>query len=182
MNQKIALILIAIILTGCNPFAITQRTTVPADIPPAGPTPIEVLEECPVTSPPQPAFVPQTGAVPWEGLFFYGSDSLWTSLPSSGVWEALPQSEKGFNQKIFWWSRDFDMSSEAGPSLKVTALLLDDKNPAPLMVLSSPATTGNQVDAGSFMLAGLDFPTEGCWQITGEYKNETLSFNVLVKR
>jgi hypothetical protein len=34
--------------------------------------------------------------------------------------------------------------------------------------------------AGSFMLVGVDFPTTGCWQVTGAYKGETVSFVVWV--
>ena len=181
MKRKFALLAICFILAGCNPFAITERTTVPADVDASGPTPIEALEECPATRPPDPAFAPQMGIAPEQGYFFYGSDALWTTLPISGVWEALPQSEQGFTQKMFWWSEDFDISVEINPSLTVTALLLDDKNTQPLMTASSPATTG-QHGTGSFMLVGMDFPSAGCWQVTGAYRNATLVFSILVKK
>ena len=181
MYRKYVLALIVIVLSGCNPFAIAERETLPKDIAASGPTPIEVFEECPVTRSPQPAFAPQMGIAPEQGYFFYGSDALWTTLPSNGVWEALPQTDKGFTQKIFWWSDDFDISAEPNPALTVTALLLDDKNSAPLTISSSPATTG-QHDAQSFMLVGMEFPTEGCWQVTGTYKDRKLTFNVLINR
>lgn len=181
MYRNFALLLIAILISSCNPFAIAERTTVPADIPASGPTPIEVIEECPVTRPPQPAFVPETGLAPEQGQFFYGSDSLWTTLPVSGVWNALPQTEKGFTQKIFWWSADFDISTEIYPSLTVTALFLDDKNTVPQTIPSSAETTGSDFSS-AFMLVGMEFPTEGCWQITGAYKDVELTFTVLVKK
>lgn len=180
MFRKCIVLLVAVILSGCNPFAVTQRQTSPEGIVASGPTPIEVIEGCPATLPPEPAFVPRSGLAPDQGHFFYGTDSLWTTLPSSGVWDALPQTEKGFTQKIFLWSEEFDINAEPQPSLTVTASLLDDKNPTPLTVISSPATTGQHGDS-SFMLVGMDFPSTGCWQITGEYKSENLSFVVLVK-
>jgi hypothetical protein len=30
------------------------------------------------------------------------------------------------------------------------------------------------------MLVGVDFPTEGCWEITGAYEGNKLSFVVLI--
>ena len=181
MCRKYVVALIVIVLSGCNPLAIAERETSPKDIAASGATPIEVIEECPTTLPPKPVFVPQTEVAPDQGQFFYGSDSLWTTLPSSGVWDTLPQSEKGFTQKIYWWSEDFDISVEFKPSLTITALLLDDKNAAPQTISSSAATTGSD-PSGAFMLVGMEFPTEGCWQITGAYKETKLTFNVLIKK
>ena len=150
MYRIFAFLLMVVALSGCNPFAIAERTTAPGDINASGPVPIEALEECPVTRPPEPAFTPRTEIAPGQGHFFHGSDRLWTALPTSGVWNALPQTDKGFTQKVFWWSEDFDVSAEPKPSLAVTALLLDDTNAAPQTISSSAATTGSDA-SGSFI-------------------------------
>lgn len=43
------------------------------------------------------------------------------------------------------------------------------------------ATNGYHPDVGSFMLAGVDIPTEGCWEIAGHYQGYTLSYVVWVE-
>jgi hypothetical protein len=169
-------LLTLIILSSCNPFVITERITTPTDIPASGFGPIEVIEDCPVTQPPRPAFMPQTGLASEEGQFWFGSDALWTELPTNGTWNALPQSEQGFTQKTFWWSREYAQSAEPG-GLTVTGRRLDGK--APALVISEP--TNESTDKGMFMLVEVKIPVEGCWQFAGNYKNETLTFTVLVK-
>lgn len=167
-----------IILSGCNPFTIAERNTTPGGIPASSNTPIEVIEDCPVTQAPQPAFVPQTGFAPEEDQFWFGSDLFWTELPASGTWSALPKSNQGFTQKIFWWSKEYVQDAEYQPAITVSGRRLDGKSPA--LVFSKPST-GNS-DRDTFMVVGVEIPVEGCWQITGTYKNETLTFTVLVKQ
>jgi len=53
-----------------------------------------------------------------------------------------------------------------------------DATAPPLIV--SKATNAYAGDIGSAMLVGVDFPTLGCWKITGQYKNSELSFVVWV--
>jgi hypothetical protein len=178
MYRTLVFLSLLFILSSCNPFAIAERNTVPDGIPASGSRPIEVFEGCPVTQPPQPAFIPQTGFVPEEGQFWFGSDMLWVELPTNGTWNALPQSEQGFTQKIFWWSKEYTQHAEPQPHLTVTGRRLDGK--APALVISEPAS--GSTDQGAFMLVGVTFPVEGCWQITGNYEDETLSFTVLVKQ
>ncbi len=178
MYRTLAFLSALFILSSCNSFAIVERNTTPEGIPASGPPPIEFIEDCPVTQPPQPAFIPQTGFAPEEGQFWHGSDSLWTPLPTNGTWNALPKSAQGFTQKIFWWSQGYAQDAEPQPGLTVSGRRLDGK--APALAISQP--TNGSSDKGEFMLVGVEFPVEGCWQITGNYKDETLSFTVLVKQ
>lgn len=178
MYRILAFLSMLIVLSSCNPFTITERNTTPTGIPASGFVPIEAIENCPVTQPPQPAFTPQAGLAPEEGRFWFGSDALWTELPANGIWNALPMGEQGFTQKIFWWSKAYTQNAESQPALTVTGRRLDGK--APALVFSEP--TNGSDDKGEFMLVGVEIPVEGCWQITGTYKSETLTFTVLIKQ
>ena len=77
---------------------------------------------------------------------------------------------------IFWWS-DLYSLKEQQPDLIVTGQRLDAKAP-PLH--ASKATNASGGDIGESMLTGVDFPTLGCWKITGQYKDAELSFVVWV--
>lgn len=152
--------------------AVTQTITpeiVPHDPP----------SNCPITVPQNPPFVPPApyDALGYEGEFWYGSNSLWTAVRESGVWEALPHNPEGYTQKVFWWRDGYVWTEEPEPVLTVTGERLDA--PAPPLH-ASEATNASASDIGSAMLVGVDMPTLGCWKITGKYRDTELSFVVWV--
>jgi hypothetical protein len=59
--------------------------------------------------------------------------------------------------------------------LVMTGQRLDGKAP---LVKVLKATNASAADIGDAMLVSVDFPTLGCWQITGKYKGAELSFVV----
>lgn len=135
---------------------------------------------CPITVPQDPVFVPPApyDALGFEGYFWFGSNSLWTSLPQDGVWYGLPDTPHGYPQKVFWWREGYVWDKEPEPNLVVTVERLDAE--APRLVFS-PATNAYASDIGSAMLMGVDIPTPGCWKITGKYNDAAeLSFVVWV--
>ncbi|MEO5886198.1 MAG: hypothetical protein ABIQ77_00915 [Anaerolineales bacterium] len=71
----------------------------------------------------------------------------------------------------------FSRKDEPEPALIVTGERLDAEAP-PLQV--SRATNASAGDIGTAMLFGVDFPTLGCWKITGQYKKTGLDFVVWV--
>jgi hypothetical protein len=136
--------------------------------------------DCPLTVPQEPPFAapaPYSPSSSFDWDFWYGSHSLWTAVPQNGVWSALPHNPEGYTQKIFWWSNLFSLKDELEPELVVTGERLDSAAP-PLK--ASKATNASAADIGSAMLVGVDFPTAGCWKITGQYKKTELSFVVWV--
>jgi hypothetical protein len=135
--------------------------------------------DCPVTVPQDPPFVPPSpyDQLGFEGDFWHGSNLLWTAVPKDGAWRALPHNPAGYTQKVFWWRESYSISEEPEPVLVVTAERLDDRAP---LITGSKATNASAGDIGSAMLVGLDFPTLGCWKITGKYGKEELSFVVRV--
>ena len=131
--------------------------------------------ECPLTVPQDPIFTPPSpySSRGFEGNFWYGSNSLWTAVRQDGVWEGLPHNPTGYTQKVFWWRDRYVWTEEPEPALTVTGERLDASAP-PLNV--SRATNAYASDIGSAMLVGVDFPTLGCWKITGQYGDAELSF------
>ena len=134
---------------------------------------------CPVTQPPELPFTPPS---PYpqnapEDDFWYGTDSLWTAVPRNGVWSSLTHNPEGYTQKVFWWRKGYSWTAEPEPQLSVIGRRLDA--PAPPLNVST-ATNAFAEDIGSAMLVGVDFPTPGCWKITGRYAGTELSFVVRV--
>lgn len=150
----------------------TVQTEIDAATPP---------DDCPVTTaaagPSFKAPGPYATDAPWEGLFWYGSAGLWTALHTDGVWQGLPENPTGFTQKIMWWSDSYILENELEPALVVTGKRLDGDAP-PLKFYG--ATNAMADDIKTAMLTGVDFPTRGCWEITGQYKKSELKFVVWI--
>lgn len=137
-------------------------------------------EDCPVTTPASSTFEapePFSRHAPWDGLFWYGTEGLWTALHTDGVWAGLPDNPEGYTQKIMWWSDRFNLKEEQQPALVVSGRRLDAKS-APLKFYG--ATNAMADDIGEAMLTGVDFPTLGCWEVTGQYKKSELKFVVWI--
>jgi hypothetical protein len=196
-----ALPALALLLAACAPGAAAPIESVPVAAPlmmaqahadlPGVPVDASVAEadvalpatppaSCPVTPEPAPSLdaanAPHDG-VPYPGYFWYGPDGLWTELPQNGVWAGLPVDAHGYGNKLFFWHRDYDWNVEPEPPLTVTGRRLDA--PAdPLAVL--PATNGFTEDVGMFMLAGGNFPTAGCWEVSASYHAARLTYVIWI--
>ncbi len=100
---------------------------------------------------------------------WYGSEALAVILRPDGIWG-------GLSDKLFWWSQGFTPGLES--NLKVTGKRLDAASP-PANI--SDATNAKAESLGGWaMLVGVEFPSAGCWQITGSYLGQELSFVVEV--
>jgi len=136
--------------------------------------------DCPVTLPPEPGFKapePYFADAPWPDIFWYGEEHLWTALQTNGVWEGLPHDQHGYGQKIMWWSSLYTLKDELEPALVVFGKRLDAQAP-PLEF--DGATNASAKDIGDAMLTGVNFPTAGCWEVTGQYKKSGLTFVVWI--
>ena len=126
---------------------------------------------CPVTQPPKSPFTPPE---PWPSespgtdQFWYGDRGLWTALPADGTWPQL-----ALGEKFFWWSEEFDVSEDETPDLLITARRLDGESP-PFQV--SEATNAYHESFNWAMLAGVELPSPGCWEFTGQYRGHQTSF------
>jgi hypothetical protein len=103
----------------------------------------------------------------------YGNGRLWVGgLWPNGVIAAGPefvQPDGSVGMKFGWW--------RAVPGgLRITGRRLD--GPAPPLRADVPAGYGQT----GFQASGVDFPTEGCWEVTGAVAEATLSFVTFVVR
>jgi len=116
---------------------------------------------------------------PFNGFHWYGSGKkLAASAPVDGIWYTT-HPDHLISVKLWWWSDEYRLGMESELSVKIVSL--QGKPQAPSF---GRATNGYQEslrDTGPWaMLVGIDFPESGCWQITGQFRNETLSFVVNV--
>jgi len=134
---------------------------------------------CPVTRAPAVPFRPPglPERVKDDTAVWFGTEKLWTSLRRSGDvwgWGPRPSGSSNLTAKIFWFSVDYDRHKEGNADLKVAGRRLDGDAP-PLWTSPTTNALGDPYDS---MLTGVYMPTPGCWEITGEYKGQMLSFVV----
>lgn len=192
--RHVCLAALALALTSCGPalegeasgapaMAVpTMVVAVPTMVVAVSPTatPAPGAADCPVTRPPEPPFTPPPPYSPspsWGGAFWYGTNLLWTQLPTDGAWEGLSEGPYGYTQKVLWWREGYSWKDDPLPDLTMTGRRLDA--PAPPLAVSR-ATNAFAEDIQSAMLVGVDFPTPGCWEITGKVVDKELSFVVWI--
>jgi hypothetical protein len=125
---------------------------------------------------------------------WYGGEGLAVTLSEDGVWSTTAQGA-AIAEKVFWWSSAFRLGTESSLKVEIKNLMA-----APMTARISKPTNAylgelerlNESElyrvTGSFekdkwvMLVGIDFPDPGCWQITGEYLGQKLTFVVKTVR
>ncbi len=135
-------------------------------------------EACPVTVPTGPFLPPAPFSAEPTGMgdrdFWYGTTDLFTALPASGLRLVTG------GDKTFWWSLDFDYHDEPWPAIVVTA---EPRRSSAAAVRSLvPATHGWVAGGQAFMLAGIDIPEAGCWDLRADYRGHVLELVVEVRR
>lgn len=156
-----------------------------------------VPASCPVTRRPAKVFVPPAPyqcQMP-ENIFLLGTEKLWTDLSEPMIWQWAPhqpgheQEVQPLTAKTFWYRVGYDWRVEPQPKLTITGRRLDGPAP-PLMVMTWPrrnappaqATNAIMDNSGrGAMLTGVYVPVPGCWEITGDYEGDKVSFVVWVE-
>lgn len=105
-----------------------------------------------------------------ESENWYGSEALAVRLPVDGVWPTTPAGAL-ISVKLMWWSTGFRPGMES--NLHVTVRSLSGE---PVTAVVSRPTNAHDEPLGWTMLTGMRFPDPGCWEITGEYLGQTLTF------
>jgi hypothetical protein len=137
----------------------------------------QVPETCAVTNPLDHPFVP-----PWpyrasSGVNWFGTDRFWTLLPADATW--------GQGEKTFWfrqeWGRHKDrdqwIPEKDAAKLTVSARRLDGPAPPPEVL---KANSSYREDWKRFLVGGINFPTPGCWEVSGRYESDELTFVVWI--
>ena len=162
----------------------THQPVSAIDLPDAPPA------SCHVTLPSDGRFVPPSPlrddpAATLGGLgthsFWFGTSKLWTMLPIDGIWRARSLPSKlgdfAYGNKLPWGRVDPPFSRKDG-LLTITGKML---------IGSAPTFTETEESSGfghdyssTGIMGGIEIPEFGCWQITGHYKNDDLTFTVWV--
>jgi len=135
-----------------------------------------VPSSCPVTKPSGQTLIPPApyAAKPSLDQFWFGTDKLWTALPVGGTWSGLPHytpDDPTYRQKLAFWRQGYDPHREPRPNLTVTGRRID--GPAgPLQ--TDGKGNGSWTNDDQFIMTGINFPTLGCWEITGHYQSDEL--------
>jgi len=129
------------------------------------------LDECPFTKPPVPTFTPpglETVGAP-SGGFYFGTPKLSAYLYFGPV---------GMGEKIAWFipqAKAAQAEHRLRPALSISLKRLDA--PAPVVVTDGNASWSSMPAWWPWFIgSGVDFPTRGCWEITGRLDGETLRF------
>jgi hypothetical protein len=162
------LALLLILASGASPAQTTEQRM--ADSIPA---------TCPVTKPSDKPFVPPYPYPPrpYPGGSWFGTDRLWTAAPVA--WRGLSHytpDDPTFRQKMQWWRQGYDYRTEPIPKLRVTGRRLDA--PAPPLI----SEVNNVAGTLPSMMVGINLPSLGCWEITGHYEADELTFVVWVAK
>ena len=100
-----------------------------------------------------------------------GSEGRAVMVPGNRAWGTTGPNAL-IAVKLFWWSAGFKPGMES--NLKVYIRNLDGKpNDA---VVSDPTNAHAESLGGWTMLTGIDFPSAGCWEISGAYLGQALTF------
>ena len=134
-----------------------------------------IPESCPVTrSAPETRFTPPPpyeAFKPTDTAFWFGSDALYVQLASDGRWRGIT-SPSGTRNKSFWFRKNPEWREEFPYQFKATARRLDIDGPMIAFPNVHNAMMGKEVA----MLFMLELPERGCWQVTGNYKSDSLSW------
>jgi TonB-like protein len=131
---------------------------------------------CRVTLPSDSVFEPPSPVSPSKtpDRFFFGTEGLWTMLPRNGTWRGPVPSKPGdfvYDDKLPWY-RNQPAFSEKDDPLTVRGKRLD--GPAPSFIETY------EVDDSAMTMGGISIPVFGCWEITGHYKDQELTFTIWV--
>ena len=124
-----------------------------------------------------------TFSEPWpQSATWYGSEGLAVMLTPDGT---LSTTKPGASLavKYFWYSGslasggDLEAYQPGSESEFVGKVERLDEGPNDA-VMSSPTNAGGDSLGAWTILTGIDFPSPGCWKVTGNFRGQTLSFVV----
>jgi len=128
-----------------------------------------VAESCPKTI----AHAPAPHELWPEASTWFGSRALAVILPHDGTWSTTREGHQ-IAVKVFWYVSELETGMEREFALSIERLD-DGINDASAMGPPSNAGLENGVWT---VLTGIDFPSEGCWKIRGELRDQSLEFVV----
>jgi hypothetical protein len=132
-----------------------------------------IPDDCPVTLPTEPRYDPELpyGRETNIGSFWYGSDALFVWIRADGRW---PRQQ----DRMLWFRKQRDWQADhPRPQLNVTAHRIDADGPLAIFL---PVQSESPGVHAAVLQTAIKLPARGCWQISGNYKSDFLSFVVWV--
>jgi hypothetical protein len=134
-----------------------------------------IPDSCPVTrATPETRFTPPLPSASrdfGDASFWFGTHALFTHLSADGRWRGQ-KSSSGTRNKLFIHRKNPEWLMEHPHQLVVTALRLDGDQRMINFPRINNAIMGKEVA----MLLMLELPEAGCWQVTANYKSDSLAF------
>ncbi|MBA3717609.1 MAG: hypothetical protein H0W87_05225 [Actinobacteria bacterium] len=121
-------------------------------------------DPCPITTangnrPPDPDWAEVQGA--------HGNGQLWVWLPTPAVYAQVPRPNGGVILKQGWWSANHDAPVQ----------IEGHRRDGPTQVFRD--SSGEPIGGGTRPSAP-EFPSEGCWEVTGRIGEASLTYGILV--
>ena len=129
---------------------------------------LSFASQCPVSVPITDEIDGAIRATLTRGRF--GDESLAALVPADGTWRGMGASSR-YRDKFWWWRKDSDARTESSPNLKLHAVKLDDSG----IEFDAGLATAGYGPGWDSMLVMLEFPSPGCWQVTGSYRDTSLT-------
>jgi len=107
---------------------------------------------------------------------WFGSESLAVAIPANGVWRGMGP-DRDFFDKLFWLVGGFQPGLESDFSLTGRHLYDDSIKP----IIGDAGNASHEDFGGWSILVGVGFPRSGCWELTGTYLGQSLTFVVDVR-
>ncbi|MDH4125700.1 MAG: hypothetical protein OEW64_12800 [Gammaproteobacteria bacterium] len=104
---------------------------------------------------------------------WYGSEKIAVILPADGIW---PTTKPGnlTSVKLFWYLEGFKPGLENEFEFSIQRI-----DEGPNDAVAPRVTNAGGPNLGAWTaLVGIDFPNEGCWEIAGSFRGNTLTFVV----
>ena len=160
--RSAALALVALAAAACGPATATPSSAAPCSV--TTPPPAAVTSPPTAGTGPNPTLAFRAG----PDAFLYGNDALIVILPNDGTIHPsdLARGLPG-GVKFAWWRL-------AHGDLVISTRRLDAST------ASVPADVPSGYGDTGFQVSGLNFPTMGCWQVTGMVGGKPLTFVVNV--
>ena len=140
---------------------------------------------CRVTLPSDGVFEPPSPVFGWSSSrtpdqFLYGTAALWTVLPADGTlrgWGPEKPGDFAYHGKIGWYRYHAPFLEDGPVSFKGKRL----DGPAPTFIEAYDSTAYPGKDGSPAMIVmGMDVPVFGCWEFTGHYKDQDVTFTLWV--
>jgi hypothetical protein len=141
---------------------------------------------CRFTLPSDGVYEPPLQAFAWPSRtpdeFLFGSADLFTVLPADGTWRGTVPSEPHvfvYSDKLPWFRTHGGFSWNDRP-LTVRGKRLDGPAPSFIETFDGISPSPGGKDDNAMIMGGISIPVFGCWEITGHYKDQELTFTVWV--